>query len=1070
MYKNLLKFKIEILTFAIILGLNINSYSQVYNPSQHQPISKPFGVVSFPLDGRSMFYDVTNFKYRPYLNVSEVLTYLPTQFRKGNFEIIVNTGGTLSAGVITGGTNDVYWFKDGILNSNLVLKGSSDSYQKINGISAYLSKNTSKSYTSFGNSITFGLWASSENNKYAQLIAGRYGLPLNNTGIPGDQAADIQQKIYSTAVNGQSYQMFTAMTGANDVTYYGADADKQANYKSIIDASIAWLNIPINNKILGQSTAITYTGSWSNAAYYNAAISKVSTTNGDNASFTISGSVIYVAYTMLDGNAGQMSVTVDGISQGTLNNYGQNNSTIATFNGVNYGSGLKRISGLSNTSHTVSITVTSATGTNNKAIIDWAGSNSGLGGFSGAPILVQGEVPIRFSSTNVATYNNLVRQSVNTLKSDGMNVFTAYTQNVTNPSTDLASDGAHPNDSGHRKLANAFINRIDSVYNITNADSSVSLLNVKSNNKSYLDVRNSGTTVSNLSIKGISSDYDGANLGSELTSSTGWVSTGWTGDYTNGFTHTAGNTSALTYPIQTTAGSTYLVEVGSAGGSGATALSLGGVNLTSTIAGAVFQFTATATGNVGLAFTPQSGYTGTLRGISVRQIIGSIKPSITFRSSDSIPNMELRVPRANSMSIGVNSGLKYQSTAQGNFNIGNFSHTNVTTGKDNLNFGNRNDMNVTGVSNTLAIGNDQILPQTGSNNTASIFNYIFMTGVSSYTNGLLGLRTRNPAQALHVNGAGLFAGPRENASGSGGVLSYSNSGDNTFEILALTRPASIYRDIRMNAREYYFWSKGLEKAKMDSIGGWIFNTATKLATYTFAGNANISTGLTLGYTAQNQMLGVNGGILAGGTRNATGKGLILDYNGTDEARILANDYTGGTGRIKLSSDALSYVWRTGGIDRMNHNGTGLRLGDGVATTYRFDVQGSSLLNGTVQMNVSGNGTDASFDTYYRGASGNILRLPIGNGVLRSNGAAPFWDTVTTTQNYSGSGNGSSTTISIPHGLSGISSTSAVLVGARNAASAGISYWTSDATNIYIIYTVAPVSGTNNLLYTISIKP
>lgn len=73
-------------------------------------------------------------------------------------------------------------------------------------------------------------------------------------------------------------------------------------------------------------------------------------------------------------------------------------------------------------------------------------------------------------------------------------------------------------------------------------------------------------------------------------------------------------------------------------------------------------------------------------------------------------------------------------------------------------------------------------------------------------------------------------------------------------------------------------------------------------------------------------------------------------------------------------------------------------------------------------------------------------------------------------NYTASGNGSATTIVIPHGLTGVSTISAVTVSARNAASAGISYVTSDATNISIVYTVAPASGTNNLSYTINIKP
>ena len=69
----------------------------------------------------------------------------------------------------------------------------------------------------------------------------------------------------------------------------------------------------------------------------------------------------------------------------------------------------------------------------------------------------------------------------------------------------------------------------------------------------------------------------------------------------------------------------------------------------------------------------------------------------------------------------------------------------------------------------------------------------------------------------------------------------------------------------------------------------------------------------------------------------------------------------------------------------------------------------------------------------------------------------------------GSGNGSATTISIPHGLSGITSGSSAIAIARNPDSAGISYVTVDGTNVNIFYTVAPTSGTNNLSYSISIK-
>lgn len=105
-----------------------------YEPSQHIPLSKPLGAGRFPIDGKFMFY--TNgaggvYAYRPFQSLSEVYAYFPlgSDFRKGNFEILVNTGGTLSVdgGSISGGSNDVYWWKDGIADANLVLKNSSGS-------------------------------------------------------------------------------------------------------------------------------------------------------------------------------------------------------------------------------------------------------------------------------------------------------------------------------------------------------------------------------------------------------------------------------------------------------------------------------------------------------------------------------------------------------------------------------------------------------------------------------------------------------------------------------------------------------------------------------------------------------------------------------------------------------------------------------------------------------------------------------------------------------------------------------------------------------------------------------
>jgi len=73
-------------------------------------------------------------------------------------------------------------------------------------------------------------------------------------------------------------------------------------------------------------------------------------------------------------------------------------------------------------------------------------------------------------------------------------------------------------------------------------------------------------------------------------------------------------------------------------------------------------------------------------------------------------------------------------------------------------------------------------------------------------------------------------------------------------------------------------------------------------------------------------------------------------------------------------------------------------------------------------------------------------------------------------NFITSGTGSATTISFAHGLTGVTSSSFAIAQAKNAASSGISYVTLDATNVNVVYSVAPASGTNNLYYSIEIRP
>ena len=93
-----------------------------YNPSKHALTNKSLGVAQGVPDGaRTYFYDEVNFVSRPFVSTQEILDNFPNPSnRKGHPLYVVNTGGTLLNGVITGGTNEFWYFKDGIANNNLV--------------------------------------------------------------------------------------------------------------------------------------------------------------------------------------------------------------------------------------------------------------------------------------------------------------------------------------------------------------------------------------------------------------------------------------------------------------------------------------------------------------------------------------------------------------------------------------------------------------------------------------------------------------------------------------------------------------------------------------------------------------------------------------------------------------------------------------------------------------------------------------------------------------------------------------------------------------------------------------
>jgi hypothetical protein len=180
----------------------------------------------------------------------------------------------------------------------------------------------------------------------------------------------------------------------------------------------------------------------------------------------------------------------------------------------------------------------------------------------------------------------------------------------------------------------------------------------------------------------------------------------------------------------------------------------------------------------------------------------------------------------------------------------------------------------------------------------------------------------------------------------------------------------------------------------------------------------------------------------------------------------------GTGRgINATIDTIitSTDLHTGAYEHKNYLGTNL---------YTLSSSGDGVYTGSVTANsgyVAGNTYGVTFNGVFGGT--NILKpsnpsstSTIVTQIQDKSGILALTSDVARGVRLTGSGDGIGTTISIAHGLSGITSASIATIQPINAASAGVLYITTDATNVNIVYMVAPVLGASNLLYNFIVTP
>lgn len=150
-------------------------------------------------------------------------------------------------------------------------------------------------------------------------------------------------------------------------------------------------------------------------------------------------------------------------------------------------------------------------------------------------------------------------------------------------------------------------------------------------------------------------DTESADLGEELINSGGWVlGNGWTGDLATGFTHSIDAAEPLTFPLNALASKLYEVSftIESADADH-------GFKLNVTI-GDSFPFEIyRGAGNIivykngietdyagDLKIIPKTNFVGTIKNISVKEIIGYVNPTTRYFDSDESLNHELRTTKA----------------------------------------------------------------------------------------------------------------------------------------------------------------------------------------------------------------------------------------------------------------------------------------------------------------------------------------------------------------------------------------------------------------------------------------
>ena len=256
--------------------------------------------------------------------------------------------------------------------------------------------------------------------------------------------------------------IYLVYIGNNDHANYGKTLDENHRrmFQEVDLASIAWLAIPSNFKIMGDSPVIKRTGAWTPDGTIPHVSALQSSSAGSTLAFQIqTGTGLYIGWRIIDGNGGAASVEIDGRTVGKLLGAAPAGIELKTFNKTTDTIAVNRF-GVAPGKHTVKITLASATDPKNIFSFVWAGSYVKSDDYSAPPpprVLVAGVIRLIGNAFPFAseTIDKWVHEVVDETKADGLNVVFVPVRDYVNATSDML-DAQHPNAIGHQHLFEAF--------------------------------------------------------------------------------------------------------------------------------------------------------------------------------------------------------------------------------------------------------------------------------------------------------------------------------------------------------------------------------------------------------------------------------------------------------------------------------------------------------------------------------------------------------------------------------------------------------------------------------------